>query len=249
MELYSQSPYKLSFEREATIFGLTAALAVVTLKMNDDIKPLTIPELGSLNRNNINIFDRDATYNWSVTAGTASDYLLTLSIISPGILALSSKIRSEVSPVITMYFEVLFISTQLPFLAKAITQRVRPFAYNENVAIDRKLSQNVKRSFFSGHTSVAFAMAVFLSTVYSDYYPDSDSKLLVWGSSLFAASIIGYLRYTSGSHFPTDILTGAIIGSAVGYIIPFMHRKENENFNFSFGVAGSSTILNICYNF
>jgi len=248
-ETDAQSPYKLNFEREATIFGLGTALTVVTLKLNDDIEPLTIPEIGLLNRSDINSFDRDATYNWSSQSGIASDYLLALSIISPGILSLSDKVRSEISPVITMYFEVLIISAQLPFVAKGITQRIRPLAYNENVPIERKLSQNVKRSFYSGHTSLAFAMAVFLSTVYSDYYPDSDWKFAVWGSSLLTASVIGYLRYESGSHFPTDILTGAIIGGAIGYLIPLIHRSENENLNISFGLARNSTSLNLRLNF
>ena len=248
-ETVAQSPYKLNFERESAIFGVGTALTVVTLKLNDDIKPLTIPEIGLLNRNDINIFDRDATYKWSSESGTASDYLLALSIISPGILSLSEKVRSEISPVITMYFEVLLISAQLPFVAKGITQRIRPFAYNESVPVESKLSQNVKRSFYSGHTSVAFAMAVFLSTVYSDYYPDSDWKYAVWGASLLTASVIGYLRYESGSHFPTDILTGAIVGSAIGYLIPFIHRSENENLDFSFGLGRNNTSLNLRFNF
>ena len=92
-------------------------------------------------------------------------------------------------------------------------------------------------------------MAVFLSTVYSDYYPDSDWKYAVWGASLLTASVIGYLRYESGSHFPTDILTGAIVGSAIGYLIPFIHRSENENLDISFGLGRNNTSLNLRFNF
>jgi len=248
-ESFSQSPYKLEFKNEAVIFGIGTALTAATLPLNDNIKPLTNAEISLLNRNDINGFDRQATFNWSQSAGGASDYLLVASILSPALLSLSDRVQNDFTPVITMYFEVLIFSEMLPFFAKGITQRVRPLAYNENVPLEKKKTQNAKRSFFSGHTSTAFAMAVYLSSVYADYYPDSDLKPLVWTSSLLVASTVGYLRYVSGSHFPTDIITGAIIGSAIGYLIPLIHKKENENVNLSIGFSSYGTTLNLQYTF
>lgn len=248
-ESFSQSPYKVNFKKEAYIFGIGTVLTAVTLPLNDNIKPLTNTEISLLNRNDVNGFDRQATYNWSQNAGGASDYLLVASILSPALLSLSDRVQNNLTPVITMYFEVLIFSEMLPFLAKGITQRIRPFAYNENVTLEKKKSQNVKRSFFSGHTSTAFAMAVYLSSVYADYHPDSDLRPLVWVSSLLVASTVGYLRYESGSHFPTDIITGAIIGSAIGYFIPLIHRQDHENVNFSIGYSGYGATLNLQYTF
>jgi membrane-associated phospholipid phosphatase len=46
--------------------------------------------------------------------------------------------------------------------------------------------------------------------------------------SLFLASVVGYLRYEAGEHFPTDIVAGAVAGSAIGYAIPWMHRAFKE---------------------
>ncbi|MDP3684668.1 MAG: phosphatase PAP2 family protein, partial [Ignavibacteria bacterium] len=70
--------------------------------------------------------------------------------------------------------------------------------------------------------------AVFLSTVYEGYFPDSKYKNYVWAGSLFTASLTGYLRYESGAHFPTDILVGAVVGSAVGYLIPYLHKSNSS---------------------
>jgi membrane-associated phospholipid phosphatase len=40
------------------------------------------------------------------------------------------------------------------------------------------------------------------------------------------AATTGILRYTSGKHFPTDILTGALVGSTVGFVIPRVHEID-----------------------
>jgi membrane-associated phospholipid phosphatase len=33
------------------------------------------------------------------------------------------------------------------------------------------------------------------------------------------------LRVEAGKHFRTDVLTGAVVGSAVGLLIPYLHRR------------------------
>lgn len=247
--VYSQSPYKLDFKKETIIFGVGTTLSLITLALNDNIKPLTNSEIILLNRNNMRGLDRSATFNWSEEASDVSDLLLAAFFVSPALLSLSEKFREDYTPLITMYFETLIFAQMLPFLAKGITKRARPFTYNQNVPLEKKKTQNARRSFFSGHASGAFAMAVFLSTVYNDYYPDSDWVPYVWGSSLLLASTVGYLRYEAGSHFPTDILAGAIVGSAIGYLIPFIHRVENNNFHLTLGLTPHGQSINLQFNF
>jgi len=168
---FAQSPYKLDGPRESIIFGSAIGLGIIGLTVNDDIVPFTLDEINALNRDDVNKFDRSATYNWSPAAGNASDILAAALILSPALLALSNEVRNDFTPVLTMYFQTLILAAALPLTLKGITQRTRPFAYNEDAPLEEKKSQNAKRSFFSGHPSVAFAMAVFLSTVYSDYHP------------------------------------------------------------------------------
>ena len=246
---FAQSPYALDVTRESIIFGSSIGIAVIGLKINDDILPLTLDEINALNRDDVNGFDRGATYNWSPTIANASDILAAALILSPSLLAFSDEVRNDFTPVLTMYFQTLILSEALPLTLKGITQRTRPFAYNEDTPLEEKKTQNAKRSFFSGHTSVAFAMAFFLSTVYSDFHPNSEWKPFVWGVSLLAATTVGYLRYASGKHFPTDIITGALVGSAVGYFIPFIHRTNESDFDVSLGVNGNGSTLNFLYQF
>ena len=106
---------------------------------------------------------------------------------------------------------------------------MRPFVYNPDVALEKKMSVNARKSFFSGHTSVAFAAMIFLSTVHSKYYPDSDWKPFIWGGTILLASSVGYLRIIAGAHFPSDVIVGALVGSAVGYLIPRIHETDTSN--------------------
>jgi len=57
------------------------------------------------------------------------------------------------------------------------------------------------------------------------------------------------LRYASGKHFPTDIITGALVGSAVGYFIPFLHRTNESDINVGLGMNGNGSTINFLYKF
>jgi membrane-associated phospholipid phosphatase len=128
-----------------------------------------------------------------------------------------------------MYLETMILGIALPAYGKGGVQRIRPYAYNPIVPIDKKLTAESKRSFFSGHTTMAFASTVFLSTIFSTYYPDSKTKPFIWTGSLLLASTVGYLRINAGSHFLTDVLVGAIVGTTIGYIIPKIHETDDTD--------------------
>jgi membrane-associated phospholipid phosphatase len=128
-----------------------------------------------------------------------------------------------------MYAEALLIGICLPSYGKALTQRIRPYVYNPDVPMDKKLSAESKKSFFSGHTSAAFTSTFFLSSVYGTYYPNSKWKPYILTGSILLASTVGYLRIAAGEHFLTDVLVGAFVGAAIGYIIPKIHETDNNN--------------------
>ena len=226
---YSQSPYKLETGREALLLGGGFGLGILTLHLESNIKSIKYNELQNLSRENVNAFDRGATYNWSKEASVISDYLLNFMLISPMALLFSDKVRDDFGTFSVMYIENLFLSFAVVHTTKILIKRKRPYTYNKNVPLKYKSDSSSRLSFFSGHTTHAFSSAVFLSTVYSEYYPDSKLKPYIWGISLLSASITGYLRYASGNHFPTDIIMGAVVGSAIGYLIPLIHKVDNTD--------------------
>ena len=227
---YAQSPYNKSCTRDGLIFGSGIVLIITSEILNSNIDTLTIFEINQLSKNDINWFDRSAASNYSPVLSRASDWIVGACIISPLTLFLSKDIRDDAGTMATMYLETLLFSSFIPDALKS-TGRIRPFIYNPDVPLEKKLElkQETRASFPSGHTTSAFATAVFFSSVYSDYFPNSKWKPYIWGSSLLTASLVGYLRYESGAHFPTDVLAGAAIGSAIGYFIPHLHKKKSSN--------------------
>lgn len=222
----AQSPYKLSWEKDGIILGSGAIVASGGYFLEQKINPLSLQEISTLSRNDVNAFDRGATYNWSKNISSVSDVCVIMTAVSPVTLFLDKSVRKDFQTVSAMYFETILFAAFLPSIAKGSAERIRPFVYNENAPLQDKLDVEAKKSFFSGHTTVAFASAVFLSTVYEGYFSNSKYKNYVWAGSLLSASLTGYLRYASGAHFPTDILVGAVVGSAVGYLIPYLHKTN-----------------------
>lgn len=200
--------------------------------------------LNSLDAGKINKFDRSAINKWSVKSANLSDYLLGFSVVAPFLLNLDKEVNNEFIQFATMYSEVLLLNNAITNIIKVNSNRIRPYAYNDDITIIAKTNKDVKKSFFSGHTSNAFAMLVMSAKMYSDYYPDSKYKNAIWFTALSIASSTGIARYFAGKHFPTDIIAGAVVGSAIGYLIPEIHKNNsggsislNNNYLISFSYA------------
>ena len=73
---------------------------------------------------------------------------------------------------------------------------------------------------------MAFAGAAFLSYVFCQYYPESSWQYAVTGISFGIAALTGALRMASGNHYFTDVLSGALIGTTCGFLIPYMHTQD-----------------------
>ena len=84
------------------------------------------------------------------------------------------------------------------------------------------------KSFPSGHTTLAFASASFTSYVFGKYYPDSKWRIPVSLSLYTLATTTALLRVSSGNHFLTDVLAGALIGTLCGLTIPMLHTLNNK---------------------
>jgi membrane-associated phospholipid phosphatase len=82
-------------------------------------------------------------------------------------------------------------------------------------------------SFYSGHTSLTFSIAVASGTVAS--LRGYRGAPLVWTTGLVLAGTTGYLRIAGDKHYFTDVLTGAVVGSFVGFAVPYwLHRGRSS---------------------
>lgn len=77
-------------------------------------------------------------------------------------------------------------------------------------------------SFYSGHATLAFAMAVSGGTVAS--MRRYRLAPWIWGAGLTLAAATAYLRIAADRHYLSDVTVGAVLGSLTGFAVPhFFH--------------------------
>ncbi|MBL0386803.1 phosphatase PAP2 family protein [Tumebacillus sp. ITR2] len=101
----------------------------------------------------------------------------------------------------------LGISHAVVAFCKKAMPRKRPYLALENVSTGHKLWKDA--SFPSGHTTAVFSMATVLSAALPDV------SLLFYA----LAFLIGSSRVYLGQHYPSDVVTGALIGTVTAWMI------------------------------
>lgn len=241
--------YKLNTRTDGIIIGAGIAVAITASIIDNNLHKPTVDEISMLKKEDVNSLERFATDNYSKAQSTASDITLFASFATPLMLMADSSIQSDVGTIAVMYFEMGLFSNFLPSYGKGGVQRFRPYVYGSSASMDDKLDRDASRSFFSGHVTRAFAAAVMTAIMYEDYFPESDYKTYVWCGSLALASSCALLRVTSGYHFPTDVIAGAAVGSGIGYLIPYLHRTNSDEFSLTPSVTPWSNSLTLTLKF
>ena len=243
--LSAQSPYQTSWKKDRGYIATGAVVTGLGLYFRGKAPLFTPDELLTLDPNDINAFDRIATSNNSTSAGHASDVLWSTSHVLPFLFLANKRTRNDFGTLSAIYGEVFLINGGLTLLIKNTARRPRPFVFNSEVDIAGKLKPNAKTSFLSGHTSFTAANTFFVAQVFSDYFPDSKMKPLVWvlGAAIPAAT--GYFRVAAGKHYPTDVITGYLLGAATGILIPHWHKNKKRNKDVTFNMGYNSAYFSL----
>ena len=241
-------PYSLDLAKELAIFGAGGAMLGVSLILKNNMDPLTEEEVALLDAMDVNAFDR-----FMITRKQempAADLLLFGSMFLPLTFFAHEETRKDMGTLVVLAGEVFVFQLGLNYMAKVLTQRIRPNCYDESSPISEKTTVNSKLSFYSGHTSTAAAMSVFVAKVFSDYLSNADVKFVIWASAVVYPALTGLLRVDSGNHFFTDILMGYITGALVGYFIPVLHKsKLKDNLTIQSLISYDHVALRVSYSF
>jgi len=238
-------PFVLTGQKDLPILCAGIAFAGAAFAVENSIEPLTEDEVNGLSRNSVNRFDRNATYHYSKSIDNFSDIAAYCILATPLSLLTDRKIRETAKTFLVMYTETVMLAYALPSIGKGFFKRPRPYVYNPAIPLDKKLSRDARVSFFSRHTTFAFASACFMSTVYGSYNRGSKLTPLVWAGGLGAASAVGSFRFAAGAHFPTDILTGALAGTLIGCGVPYLHKSTNASARLSLTSFGNGLCLSL----
>jgi membrane-associated phospholipid phosphatase len=163
--------------------------------------------------------DRSKAHSWSNTT-------LALSFVAPATLFTVN--RGGLSDDLLIVLEASAVNLALTQATKHLFRRARPWAHYGDPPPDQYLgSRDSALSFVSGHTSLAFAMAVSTGSLAS--LGNDDGKEWVWATGLSFAAATGYLRIAADKHYVTDVLAGAALGTTVGWVIPrLFDRRESS---------------------
>lgn len=219
--------YKFKPALDISIGAITIGAGTTGLIKQKKNKPFTEYEINSL-AYDVNKFDHSSinrSYNKKIHL--TSDIGMLAAVASPLILLADKKVRREIKYVAPMWLETFALTYALTGMTKELVRRTRPYVYYDDVPLDKKIQKDARASFFSGHTSMTASSAFFTAKVYADMNPNSKWKPLVWTGAALLPAGVGFLRYSGGKHFWTDIITGYVVGAAVGILVPHLHRNRD----------------------
>lgn len=100
------------------------------------------------------------------------------------------------------------VTSATTYILKRAINRQRPF--EKYTFIVKRIEESEGLSFPSGHTSAAFSIATAIALRYHKWY-------FIVPSYVFAASV-GWGRMYQGVHYPSDVITGALVGAGSAWI-------------------------------
>ena len=129
-----------------------------------------------------------------------------------------------------IYGESLAITESLTNVAKFAVRRPRPYAYIEHLQNPKSntTSTDSALSFFSGHASAAgtvTATATYLA------FERSRHSWRPWVTLIVGTGITTFIdieRVRAADHFPTDVITGTLVGAGVGVLTVRLHRTDEQ---------------------
>ncbi|HET9746206.1 MAG TPA: phosphatase PAP2 family protein [Chitinophagaceae bacterium] len=222
----NQPVYKLKPARDIPVFLVGAGwsgYAFTKIYSKDRSSESTIL---SLNKNDINGFDRWAVRPHSEKLGKNSNYIFYGSMPLPFLFLACKETRQDFFKLTFLYLEAMSITGLLYTGSVYFTNRFRPYAYSDETPMTWRTRGGAKNSFYAGHVALVATSSFFMAKVYADYNPDSKVKWLFYGLAGAATGTMAYLRHQGGFHFPSDIILGLTQGTLTGILVPHFHKNK-----------------------
>ena len=179
-------------------------------------------------KSKLNALDRTVVGNDSATWRNVSDVGEYSGVALPIVAsAVDAWLTESDTPVVYVAKDSLVIlesvaaATFATDVIKLSVRRPRPAQYVPGRSVS---SVEEQLSFPSGHTSAAASGFGAYTTTFWLRHPDSPERFVVLGAAILATGLTAYGRVGGGMHFYTDVIAGAILGGAIGYLVPMWHR-------------------------
>lgn len=161
----------------------------------------------------INSLDGRFARNYSKAFSESTPYIVVGLPSCMAIAALITKDKELMSDAIYIGSSVIE-AVAITYAAKEIIGRPRPFEkYPELITPVKKASGH---SMPSAHTAAAFSLATSLSIRYPKWYVIAPSA--IWAGS------VAFSRMNMGVHYPSDVITGALVGSGCAVLNIYVNK-------------------------
>jgi membrane-associated phospholipid phosphatase len=156
-------------------------------------------------------FRRTTTFFGFNTAASGFNTAAAMALVPATFYLVSAK-KSDSHGTQTVFLAAeAVVDVQIVTLAmKMIDRRIRPSDVSNNNYTDTWFKAGVLagKSFPSGHTATAFALADVFAERYKDH------RWVRW-AGFGLAGVVGFSRLTLQSHFPSDVFAGGILGVVI----------------------------------
>jgi len=222
------SPYRLYPVADATSIGVGAAVWLVP-----EFARSTFVSTGACpcSSATINPLDRGAAGVQRPGVKLASDiaivsaYSLAVALTAFEVVAAREGFDSFLTDMVILA-QALSVGMAVNELVKIAVTRPRPLTYDRPAGDPVLQDPENYVSFYSAHTSGAFAVGLAYAQTFALRHPRSPMRFVVYGAAVAIASGIGALRVLAGQHFPSDVLVGAAAGSVFGMVLPWLHVRS-----------------------
>ncbi len=232
----SQPPYSLKLKTDLSLLALGIGTSIWGSVRYHDMEPRS--ELPA--KSELLLWDRPFAGNHNRNADKVSDWM-RLAILLPFAWegynwATDKSDGEEVATFLVTAVEIGLLQNGLNLLVRSFRLWPRPELYAD---ADKDRGE-AWGSFYSGHASAAFSLAVFSGMWFEEKNPESPWVPVVWSVSLSSATLVGVLRIWAGKHYPTDVVAGAFVGSLTSFAVLKLHETERVSLTALPGYIGFS---------
>ncbi len=231
---------RVSLPIDLTVTGVGGAAWITTEILKSRIAPAACrwckpPGVDDTIQNGLRWSDRKIAARMSDITGFALAPLAAFGF-DAAIVYTSGGTFAEWGTDALVILESMVVAADLTQIVKYSVGRARPLLHYGTGTAEERESRDKNLSFFSGHTSFTFSAAVSAGTVAT--LKGYRAAPFIWATGLTIAATTGYLRMAADKHYFTDVMVGAVVGSAVGFVVPWLHRPEAEEGSRVSGMMG-----------
>jgi len=214
--------YRLRAEYDVPVLGI--GFAFVAARMIRAQQPHVAYCAPRCDPAELNAFDRSTAGLWNPSWGIASNLGATAIGAAPVAYLLLDEEPLDALNDLVVIGESAAMAAAMSTLVSVTAARPRPFLYGDKAPNTERESTDASMSFISSHTSIAFAISTSTWLTYRRLHPGSATQWAVLGVGDAAATFVGVARVIAGRHFPTDVITAAVLGTSIGILVPAFHE-------------------------